>query len=111
MILFGFRAKLVKIVEQNRTEFISQIKKITNSEPPTPQASALSFYILSGTGFQPVSPRRGRGRVEGSQAANSLGGVTCLILLSCKVAEDPWISRKGETRTAVSGAMLSRPLN
>jgi hypothetical protein len=45
VILFGFRAKLVKIVEQNRTEFISQIKKITNSEPAT------------------------RGRVEGFRAA------------------------------------------
>jgi hypothetical protein len=32
VILFGFRPKLVKIVKQNRTEFFSQIKKITNSE-------------------------------------------------------------------------------
>jgi hypothetical protein len=47
VILFGFRAKLVKIVEQNRTEFISQIKKITNSEPAAPA----------------------RGRAEGSRAA------------------------------------------
>jgi hypothetical protein len=31
VILFGFRPKLVKIVKQNRTEFFSQIKKITNS--------------------------------------------------------------------------------
>ena len=32
VILFGFRPKLVKIVKQNRTDFFSQIKKITNSE-------------------------------------------------------------------------------
>ena len=32
VILFGFQAKLVKIVKQNRTEFFSQIKKITDSE-------------------------------------------------------------------------------
>jgi hypothetical protein len=40
VILFGFRAKLVKIVEQNRTEFISQIKKITNSEPAAQRVGA-----------------------------------------------------------------------
>jgi hypothetical protein len=60
VILFGFRAKFVKIVEQNRTEFISQIKKITNSEPPTPQAWAC----------RRISRR------------HWFGGVICLILLS-----------------------------
>jgi hypothetical protein len=32
VILFSFQAKLVKIVKRNRTEFFSQIKKITASE-------------------------------------------------------------------------------
>jgi len=78
VILFGFRAKFVKIVEQNRTEFISQIKKITNSELLTPQAWA--------------ARRISRGY--------SFGGVICLILLSCKVSGsvDPWVSEPGARR-------------
>jgi hypothetical protein len=35
VILFGFRAKSLKIVEQIRAECFSQIKKFTNSEQVT----------------------------------------------------------------------------